>query len=661
RDKGEELVLAARLYVLGRLLVKSFGEGAGGKEVAVPRRGLETVHQARLARGIDAVLRSGSEKAMREGHVVKALSAYSLATSSGARDVLAHFLRVRAKAIAMALEVDAEERPAPVRNPKDVLRALGLYTKTILDVQALVPHKLTEALFALKEERLLENAALKEMEGLRLDVYGRWCGDEIHFYKPFIRHDDLDLKQAREMLAGFADKGSDVLLHGLEKTLEGMTEFKAIVELRTSVLRLWIAEGGKARGFDPSEMLDRLRAAINTHMLRVLEAKVAKLRLIGSEVSAALNAWREGATDKHRALWDVSSLDTELAHGAASFAQDVVARLHGRGDAVSKAVAGYRSWFRVIDDVGQVVDQLRRQRWDNDVDEIEDEETIEERQRLLARDDPAALGAHLDRLLIDAFRRLDDQLSTLWTARRAGPDSGAVATYFLRLLRDVRARLPELENPAVRGFGLAAVPSLHEALAAAVAVAPLDEFVTGALARRTVVGRGLWEGSEPALPGLPSPGAFRFLRALAVAMGDAGGDLWSPAAVAVLKRQLARQVGEAWLEVLGSLVVREQAEEDGKEDKEESGDEDEKEESEKEKGEEDIKASSNAGHQDLLIQWLMDVNYLQLFLGTDSDSLKDLAEAVYQKSGLEAASKERLGKAAQDYFKRTSLLFSLLA
>ncbi|KAL2016740.1 hypothetical protein VTK56DRAFT_3129 [Thermocarpiscus australiensis] len=654
-DKGERLVAAARLYVLARLLVKSFGpaEEEEGK-VKGARKSLETVHWARLKGAVDAVLRSESDKSMKQGDVLKALSAYSLATSSGARDVLGHFLTVRAEAIAMALEVDEEERA--VRHPKDVIRALALYAKTLQDVQALVPHKLTDALVALKEERLLENASLKEMECLRLDIYRRWCGDEIQFYTPFIRHDDLDGKQAREMLTNWTDKGSQVLLQGLEKTLEGMTEFKAIVELRTSVLKLWIAEGGKVSGFDPSVLLNQLRDAINKHMLRVLEAKVAKLRLVGSEVSATLDAWREGTTDKHQSLWDVASYDTDLSNGAAQFTQDIMARLHGRNDAVSKAVTSYNSWFHVISEVSQVVDQLKRQRWDNDVDEIEDEETIEERQKLLAKDDPLALSEHLNRLLIEAFRRLDGHLTTLWGAQREGPNNGAVASYFLRVIRGIRGQLPEIE--AINRFGLAAVPSLQEALAAAVVVSPLDEFVTVALARKTVVGKSLWEG-EPALPGSPSPGVFRFLRNLTTAMGDAGGDLWSPAAVTVLKRQLCKQLVDAWMEALQTLTGNLKGTAQSQVGKEDAA-EDEAEKTAPIKGD-----ASPDQHRDLLVQWLLDVFYLRLFLGSqgtsDEDMLKELEDAVYQKTGLESAAvRERLAKTSQEYFKRTGLLFGFL-
>jgi hypothetical protein len=663
------LVLGARLYVLGRLLVKSLGAVAPGKDgkVEAARRSLEGVHRGRLTRSIDAVLRTGSDKPMKQGDVLRALVAYSLATSSGARDVLAHFLRVRAEAIAVALELDGEERAA--RNPKEVLKALGLYTKTLLDVQTLVPHKLTEALVALTQSRLLENTSLKEMEGLRLDVYKRWCGDEIQFYTPFIRHDDLDGAQARTMLSTWAKKGAEILLQGLEKTLESMTEFKAIVELRTSILKLWIAEGGKARGFDPSEMLDQLRDTINKHMLRVLETKVSKLRLVGSEVAAAVDTWREGITDRHQSLWDVRSFDTGLSNGAAQFTQDVIARLYGKSDAVSKADSSYNSWFHVIDDVAQVVDQLKRQRWDNDVEEIEDEETIEERQKLLSKDDPLALNEHLNRLLIEAFKRLDDQLTTLWASQKDGPNNGAVAMYFARLLRGIRARLPDLE--AIKGFGLASVPSLHEAIVKAVVVSPLDEFATGVLARKTVVGRSLWEG-KPALPASPSPGAFKFLRTLAMAMGDAGGDLWSPAAVTVLKRQLSKQLSAAWLEAFGALDeakeeeangdVQEEASDDVETEAEQPTEEDADQKTEAEeppKADIDQKAKASPGKQDLLVQWLMDISYLGLFLGSQ-DTLRELEETVSKESGLEAAAKERLAKASQDYFKRTSLLFGLL-
>ena len=659
--RGDRLVVAAKVLLLGRLLAKSFGEGVPdrrlGAAVGAAKKSIGGLGR-RLVRRINRVLQGAGEHTSRED-VLKALGAYSIATNSGARDVLWHFLRMRGEAMALTFDIEENERS---RSPKDVIKCLGLYTKTLLDVQALVPAKLTEALGALKKGALLADESLRAIEGLRLDINERWCGDEIRYFTPFIRHDDLDGKQAREMLTRWAKEGSSVLLQGLEQTLADMTEFRLIVEMRSSVLRLWISEGGKARGFDPSVLLDQIREVVNKHMLRVLDSKVSKLRLVGSEVSATLEAWQEGQTDKHQGLWDEGSFDMDLSNGAAHFTQEVISRFYGRNVAVSKAVSSYKSWYQVIDDVGQVVDQLRRQRWDNDVDEIEDEETIEHRQQILSKDDPQTLHDHLDSSLITAFKLLDEQLTALWADRKDSPNKGSVALYIVRIIRDLRSKLPDLDE--AKRFGLAVVPALQEVIASTVAVSPLDEFALTALARKVVVGRSLWEG-EPELPTSPSPGAFRFLRDISLSMSDAGMDLWSPAAVGVLKQHLRKQLRELWLEAMASHLAEGKKEKgDAKADKEGA-------ETNTEETEEPDKTVTDGAEfvpeqrTELYIQWLFDIAYLRSCLGLPSsaagDELEGLEDTVYERAGLEGAvARQRLIKASQEYWKRTSLLFGLL-
>ncbi|CRK41996.1 hypothetical protein BN1708_016903, partial [Verticillium longisporum] len=109
-----------------------------------------------------------------------------------------------------------------------------LYVRTLLDVQALVPFKLSDALANLKKRPLLQGDVLRNLEALRLDVYERWCGDDILTFTPFVRHDDLDGPQARSMLTSWAERGGDVLVAGLRSTMERMTEFKAVIDLRTN-------------------------------------------------------------------------------------------------------------------------------------------------------------------------------------------------------------------------------------------------------------------------------------------------------------------------------------------------------------------------------------------------------------------------------------------
>lgn len=702
-EKGDQLVLAAKVLVLGRLLVKSFEAKKPAAEAraaaASSTQSLEKLRR-RLRKSIDLVLETVGETTNRD-LVLKALCAYSLVTNSGARDVIRHFLDVRGTA--MALVFDVEEQ----RSTMDVVKGLELYTKTILDVQYLVPNKLTEALAYLKKEPLLSDPSLRDLEGLRLDIYARWCNGPIQGFKPTIRHDDLDGKQAVEMLRSWSSKGSEVLLQGLEKTLERTTEFKAIMDMRTEVLQLWIRDGGKARGFDPSIMLDSLRQTINKHVMGVLDAKVHKLRLVGSEVSATLDVWRAGVTDKQQSLWDSESLDMDLHHGAGPFAQDVIGRLYGRNDAVARAVTGYKSWAGVIDDVEGVVEQLKKQRWDTDVDEIEDEETIDQRQQALSRDDPVKLQERLDIALEKAFKDLDKKLSELWEKNKDSEQSGKIAMYLLRVLRDIRAKLPKLAT--VRSFGLEMVPSLQEKTASTVVIAPVDDFASNALTRKIVVGRSLWEG-DPELPTSPSPAVFRFLRNLTVAMGDAGTDLWSPAAVAVAKKLVGKELAERWTEALDAFLnpvkpkteapiepettQQETAEQEtteqekpaaaaaaaaaaAEEDQAEQSEQDQKDESEgaspdaeeKESQEKQAKDAQEAAaaeklQKDLLVQWLFDIAILRCAVSEPeaaTDELKELEEVISKKADLEAAAaRQRLNKASQEYWKRSSLLFGVL-
>ncbi|KAI1281239.1 hypothetical protein F5Y07DRAFT_290783 [Xylaria sp. FL0933] len=661
--RGDRLVLAAKVFVLSRLLVSSFGNLKASDEevrsaVEAAKKNLDGLRR-KLVRAVEKVLQKVGE-GTDITDIIKALSAYSLSSSSGTRDVLRRFLSIRAEAITYEFDYEEHEKD---RGADNVLKGLELYTKTLVDVQALVPNKLPEALLELKKKPLLADEALRSLEGLRLDIFETWCGDDIRYFTPFIRHDDLDGKQAKEMLTGWANKGGETVLRGLSKTLEHISEFKAIVELRTSTLQQWIRDGGKARGFDPSIMLDGLRKAINDHLLQLIETKVAKLKLVGSEVASTLEAWQSGITDRQRGLWDDDMLGMDFSVSAAQITHEVVSRVYGRNDAVARAVTGFESWHHIIDNVGELVEQLKRQRWDNDVDEIEDEEVIETRQELLSKDDPRLLYTRLEGTLIKAFKDLDEQLTTLWQGRKDGLDNGRIAAYILRVLRDIRSRLPKLEG--VQSFGLDNLPSLHEKLANHVSVAPLEEFAATTLTQKRVAGRALWEG-EPALPTQPSPSTFKLLRNVTVSMGDSGVDLWTPAAVKTLKRVFSQQLADVWHKELVAPVpdseeIESASKADGEDEKSDTSKEDDDDDSDSKRASQKTSERS----KDVFIQWLFDVNLLEHYFNTgDSDSdkaMKELASEVLEKTGLDSQGERRLAKVSQEYWKRTSLLFGLLA
>ncbi|KAM0157337.1 hypothetical protein ACHAQE_005975 [Botrytis cinerea] len=653
--RGKELVVAAKVLVLSRLLAKSL-ENTGDKEFVEEAKKKRSALTKRLLRAVEKTLVSVKDAEDRDD-LVQTLCAYSLATSSGAKDVLRHFLNVRGEAMALAFDDEEESN----KQTSGVLRALEIYTRTLLDVQALVPRRLSEALAVLKTKPLLKDDSIREMEGLRLDVCERWFGDEIIYFTPYVRHDDLEGSLAVETLRGWAKKASEVLLEGFTKTLQGGLDFKVVVELRTKILEVWIRDGGKARGFDPSILLNGLRDVINKRLVELLETRVGKLHLVGTEIESTLATWQEGITDIHASLWDEDMMATELSNGGNIFKQDILARTFGRNDAVSRVVNSFHTWRHLIEEIGTYIDELKKQRWDDDLEDMEDDESLESRQNLLSKEDPQMLQDHLDSSLENSFQELHAKITSLVDQQKDSKHIGKISIYILRILRDIRAELPS--NPALQKFGLSLVSSLHENLAGMVSENAILALAKS-LKKKKVAGRALWEGT-PELPVQPSPATFKFLRGLSTAMADAGADLWSPVAVKVLKARLDTQVEDQW-----SKALKEKEEEPSNGI---SGSPTNAPETDAEEKEGDASAPNPAAavevdeekQKDLLKQSLFDISVLQQALESQSDDkenkLENLADEVGGKLDLEARERKRMVNGAAEYWKRCSLLFGLLA
>ncbi|KAF4638023.1 hypothetical protein G7Y89_g47 [Cudoniella acicularis] len=652
-ERAKHFVVAAKVLVLSRLLAKTVGEMISSRskidqEAVEEARKKRASLQKRFLRAVDKTLERTDGDATRED-LVQALCAYSLATSSGSKDVLRHFLRVRGQALALSLD-DDEETPG-------VIRALELYTRTLLDVQSLVPRRLSEALAGLKVKALLKDESIRNIEGLRLDVCERWFGDEILFFIPYIRHDDLEGPLVVENLRGWASKASEVLLQGLAKSLQRKQEFKTVVDLRTKILKIWIKEGGKAKGFDPSIMLDGLRKVVNNRMLQLIESRLKKLHLVATEVEGTLASWEQSASEYHGDLWDSVMLDMEVTHGATLFKQAVLSRTHGRNDAVSRAFKGYQTWRQLVDEIITALDQLKKQRWDDDLEDIEDDLTLESRNTLLNVEDPFMLQDHLNSCLVGAYKDLYDKIASLLVSNEDNVQIGPMSIYIIRVIRDLRSELPKMQS--LQGFGLPLVSQLHEKLASTVSDDSIKQFAKSVV-RKKVAGRSLWEGN-PELPVQPSPATFKLLNNLTLTMAKFGGDLWSPTAVRVLKKYVRAEIGRSWK---SSLREQEDVGPPKLNGDDTSGDTE-----VAEAAVEDQSYGNGAQiivkRKGVLTQALFDAlllqNSFELPEGTLEDELQALGDILESKIGLDLASQKRLGQAVKEYWKRTGLLFGLLA
>jgi hypothetical protein len=139
-------------------------------------------------------------------------------------------------------------------------------------------------------------------------------------------------------------------------------------------------------------------------------------------------------------------------------------------------------------------------------------------------------------------------------------------------------------------------------------------------------------------------------------MSKAGGDLWSPAAVAVLKMNLREAVAAKWGEALTA-----KADTNGITNGDKPANREDTMDGEEKTAQVEVVAGKN---DDVLIQTLFDILLLQNAFEVHNstvDELVKLGESVEKKVELDAAAKKRVLSAAKEYWKRTSLLFGLLA
>jgi ribosomal protein L35AE/L33A len=344
-------------------------------------------------------------------------------------------------------------------------------------------------------------------------------------------------------------------------------------------------------------------------------------------------------------------LETEIGNGAALFKQGVLARTHGRNDAVSRAFRGYQTWRHLVDEIVVVLDQLKKQRWDDDLEDIEDDLSLESRNTLLSTEDPQMLQDQLYESLTKAYRALHEKMASLMVAYEDSEYVRQISVYMLRIIRDIRSEFPR--NLPSQSFGLSLVPALHETLAQTVSGASLEAFGS-TITRKRLTGRALWEG-DPELPVQPSPSTFRFLHSLLLDMGKAGPDLWSPSAVRVLKRHLRANLGQRWIATLNAQEEKDSSQVNGNA-------------TNGEVDEEHMDSPKIIEHDDtkeVLKQTLFDVLALQSAFDfaelASEDGLKALEETIHSKLDLDPASRKRLQQTAKEYWKRTSLLFGLLS
>ena len=696
---GGSVLLAAKVLVITRLLHTKLSQRPNPPPYLDNIRNRLASLRRRLLGRVDRLFKSLE---VSRDVLVEAMCGFSLATSSSPKDVMRHYHHIRLEAI-------SENMGQAGDGHDSMLLALKVYVKTLKDIQAVIPVKLAHALEGLKSVSLFKSQDVYSLIELELDVHERWIGDDIRTFTPYIRHDDLSKDEAERSLRQWAKTAFGAFLAGLRNRIQDVEDPGRLIDLRRQVFELWLSNHQHSIGVDSAETLDGLRDVFNLQSTRLIRIRTSKLGQVSFAVKSVIRDWQPGVSDLTPSLWASSMTSMEFESGGKLFRERLATRFAGKNYVLNRVSLEYVSYLEGIKDLEEMIKKLREARWADEFDDVDDEnDLLDNKQVLLSEDDPRLLQEELNAALHGAYSELQETLYEL-------PDqfettyNGQQAAFLIRVWRELRHHLPKSYQNAK--LGKASIPSLQHIVADEVLRVPLERCSTR-IAKMSQVkllqARPLWEGS-PELPVSPSAWTYRFLLDLASSMNAYSSDLWSPQAVDALKKVLILSVapmlkGRQAVEVNGHRdrdlldgedkreeeieeevkkdeeeIEQRVKEENGEADGEEVGNSGEKDEDKSEKPRKPAEKQANGflsngnlspePKQELgdeKIQRFFDVVYL-----ANASAIKDMEDrdnqlislqrSLAQELALEPKLIERMSKDAAEYWKRTSLLFALLA
>ncbi|KAK1055765.1 hypothetical protein LTR74_015413 [Friedmanniomyces endolithicus] len=649
RGGGGDALGVGKLVVLGRVLLKSLVEGGQapavvhefGRRLGVLRRKL-----------LGFVERSVRELAGDKTVLVRTLCAYALVTSSSAKDVLRHFLQVRAEQIETRAETATES---------GILQVLEIYKETLGDARTLFPRMFTESLSRLGKSPLLQDAQVRALTELNLDVYGVWIAADVQSFTPWVRHEALLASEVNEGLAAWSKHVQGCVMGAVTAYLASETNVHAVLSARKKIVSQHLALLGGGNDAGQSQATRALRSAF-----------LARLSTFAVDCAHGGRAALEGAVvdgekavaAPERDMWQLASRDFDNSHGALQLRQAVLQRRHGRDGPIHAVCERLDAWMEKWNAFWDIIQRMRSIKWDDDLDvDFDDLDEGEALLNALVKEDPEELRSTLRQATTDTIREMYEYL------QKASDAGGDVAT-LVRLLREVHRRQRILaERTGTTGseseISRALFPALHRKLAEDIVGRALEQH-TGRQKKQLVVPVSLWDGS-PLLPVQPSPATFRLLTLLQRTMSEMGSDLWTSDAVNALKAVLQ--------EMLPSIIAGPPSEDEVTKPTtnghgrgtDAPADEDEDESGPVETGrvvnsEAKVIDMPQKQHRQLLF----DALYLQRILRRpqardDAGGRPKWATELAETAELDKTSVERLTKSANEYWKRTYLLFALLA
>ena len=652
--RGGSLLLASKILVLSRLLHKKLSvQSVAPAFVEKMRHRLGGLRQ-RLLTTVDQRMASLD---VESTSLVDAMCAFSLATSSSCMDVLRHFHHIRLSAISTGFQQESTQGI-------EAVRCLQIWIKTMQDTQSFFPRHASSALGKLKSIPLLRDKSLRDAQDFDLEIHEAWMDEDVKNFTPYIRHDDLTGHAAAQALSSWSPTALALYAEGLEVLLSSIEDFKEILSLRQGSIHVWLSSKGRLVGTSKSEALDLLRSKFQKRLHEILKAQTKGMEQVTFKVHEIIKGWSSDPDEaKVPSLWDNGLIKADISRGAQPFTDKLRCRLQGQTKDATQIMELYEMWLSKTNSTSNAITTLKSSKWEfEDFDDDEDDfDDVEDMRFRIEKEDPADLeDGHrscVDECLKDLVAAFDLQREELVE----GQTSIGKASFLLRVTREVKQRLPD--GFQVQNVDFSFVRQLHRLVAQTVAqniIRDHRQVIARAATRMSIPGRLLWDG-DPELPVVPSPWSYRLLNDLLKVLGEVGADIWTNRAVDNLKICLRQLISDG----LGSIEdAQVHAQEVTVSLEPEDGESIVNGETHTE-GQGHERGNNDGNAKDTRIQLLFDAQYLAAALrpseAESNDPLHDCCTQLSRDLDLSHHSQSRIEASSKDYWRRTSLLFSLLA
>jgi hypothetical protein len=633
--KHDSPLLASKLMVISRLLFKTLSQHPNTPPFLESLRSQLSYVQKLIRRRIDR--RLGSANSSVED-IIDSMAAFCLSNNASSLDVITHFHNIRLNYITKRLDRDNGRECIP--------KALSLYIQTLQHTKILYSRRLSDALGKLQAQPLLNDHDIQKLDDIDLDILGRWVVPDVKNFTPWIKSDALTKQSAEQALKTWSKKAFQAFLERGAATLKDFVDFAGVLALRKKTLDLWLAAVSTTNTHSSTSVLEGLRDLYNNQLKNILLKEAQKLLSVGDSVKSHLKEWEKTAASGAQSLWDPDLLSLEVSDGATTFKKVITETLLGQDAKTTSVLELYRSWLATIETSRQLIEDMQNTKWEDTLDEDEDEEFQTSTVDLLTKDDPHLLRGEqiktVRQALLDLQKSFEDAIKDF-------DSNSEKAAFVLRLIRDLRRDSPNILQDDGIELAQGVVSELHEILAEEVlSKVPASNIIPSSKNIARVPGRCLWE-KTPELPIQPLPSTFRYFKRLVEAMEDLGPDLWNPPAVNILKTKLHKTAIDSFTSKLEQLKSADSTEEKG--DVEEA-----------EEKETPVETEPNIA-RDWKIQLLLDAFYVRDVLSVQIDGTDPLDELIENLQG-EIDSDGAAGtlqESAHEFWNRTQLLFGLLA